>query len=284
MSAKAKQAEPKSDPLVEAVAYEAAIEAEANEIWKSLAKEVEKPTLDEALFLELRPLLRKPIPKGFIKYVPKLEKGKPYESTGVCSVQVQIERMDAVLHPPNWWSQEDYFQDGKLCKVLVCVGTRAKPLVSRSSYGGVDRGSTIGNVYKGSWTNAAKLAFARIGPGHEVYLGAADLDPDVNQQVAEQKGEKTNGEAAQTTPIGPGIATKLVQRIWKTEAAKAALRLAASHAAGGKDVGDCSTEEAAVEGLAGLTYQQAESLERWIVKKETEAEVDAPSPKESGDE
>lgn len=281
MSAQGKKAtsDPTPEALAEAKQAEAVIAAKAAEI-RGAATE-----LDPELFLKLRPLLREPIPSAFIKYVPRLEKGKPYESTGVRAVQVQIDRMDNVLTPLWWFADEEYFNEGKLARVTVTVGTPEKPLFSRSSYGGVDRGSTTGNVYKGSYTNAAKPAFARVGPGYEIYLGAADLDPDVNEQIAEQASKGAgNGQPASPAEIGPGIASKLVDRAWKVPAAKEAFRLAASHAAGGKDVGDCSTKKGAVEGIAGLTYEQAEKFERWISKKETEAEVDAPAEKKGGEE
>jgi hypothetical protein len=261
--AKASNAEQQS--LAEAIAYEAVIAEEAAQI------RGDADALDFSLFMKLRPLLLRPIPSAFIQHVPKLEKGKPYESTGVRSVQVQISRMDNVLTPMWWWEQVDYHNDGKLAKVLIGVGTRAAPLVTRSSYGGVDRGSSAGNIYKGSYTNAAKAAFARIGPGHEVYLGAADLDPDVNEGIAKEQGgaERPAKQPGSTAHIGPQIAVKMVGR--------------ASHAAGGQDIGDCSTKKGAVEGLAGLTYEQAEKLDRWLARKETASEVDE-APAEGGDD
>ncbi len=268
----------------EAIASEQEIADEAAEI-RSEANADDGLTAE--LFMKLYPLLCLPIPSGFIQTIPPTE-GKPYESTGVRSVQVQIDRMNNVLTPLWWWYDEHFEDGGKLALVTVIVGNRfhkeehREIMVRRTSHGGVGRGSGSGNIYKGSFTNAAKLAIARVGPGHEVYLGAADLDPDVNREVAEQK-VASNGAPAADSHIGPGIAGKLVNRAWKVASAKTSLRLAASHAAD-SDVGDCSNKKSAVEGLAGLTYEQAEKLDRWLTKKETEAEVDAPAPKESGDE
>jgi hypothetical protein len=51
----------------------------------------------------------------------------------------------------------------------------------------VNRGSTQGNLRKGSFTNAAKQALARIGPAHEVYIGVTDHDPDVDEEAAKQQ-------------------------------------------------------------------------------------------------
>jgi hypothetical protein len=167
-------------------AMEAAIASEA-EI-ADRAKEIRKgeSSLTESLFMDLWPLLCKPIPEGFLSTVPKTT-GKPYDSTGVRSVQVQIDRMNNVLSPPWWNDRVEYHENGKLAHVTIVVGYSSMnlmPVLTREAWGGVDRGSTLGNVYKGSYTNAAKLAFARVGPGHEIYIGTTDFDPDVNKQVA----------------------------------------------------------------------------------------------------
>ncbi len=172
------------NPLATALAFEAELAVEAAELRGDATE------LNHALMMKLWPLLKRPIPPGFIQSVGAVT-GKPYESTGVKSVQVLIDRMDAVLTPLGWWEQKTFEDGGKLAHVTVFVGSdRENPLFSRDSHGGVDRGSTVGNVYKGSYTNAAKLAFARVGPGHEIYLGAADLDPDTNETVAKaQEGD-----------------------------------------------------------------------------------------------
>lgn len=180
--------------LADAIAYEESIAEEARGAWAEWREENgDSPYLTASLLNTLLPLLRRPIPAGFIKYVPKLEKGKPYESTGVSNVQVQINRMDNVLGPINWGWTEDYQNNGQLCRVTVWVGEpeggEGPPLLQRSSYGGVDRGSTTGNVYKGSFTNAAKRALAMVGPGNEVYLGAADFDPDTDEDAANEQGK-----------------------------------------------------------------------------------------------
>lgn len=249
------------DPaLAEAIAYEQQIAEEAAAI-RGDAQE-----LTPELYMKLWPLLRRPIPAGFIQTVPQTT-GKPYDSTGIKSVQVCIDRMDNVLTPLWWRDEVEYENDGKLATVTVVVGGGGNlqaPLVKRSSRGGVERGSTTGNVYKGSYTNAAKLAFARVGPGHEVYLGATDFDPDVDPDAAEQAEREAGKEPA---TVGTDIAGKLIDRAWKIEAAKKNLQLAASHAAG-RDVGDCSTKAKAVKALGSLTYPQGEQLERWIAKKE----------------
>lgn len=173
-----------------------------------LAQALEAETIngDEALLIRagqpltpyvlecLRGCLMAPIPGAFIVEEPPV-KGKPYASTGISSVQVQIDRLNYVLGPTNWLDNAHFEDSGKVCRVTLMVlglgGSPALPdgvITQRSSYGGVNQASTEGNRYKGSYTNAAKLAIARLGPGHEIYVGAADLDPDTNPEIAEIQG------------------------------------------------------------------------------------------------
>jgi hypothetical protein len=176
-----------TDPRSEAVASEHEIAKEAETI------RGDATVLSDAMFLKLLPLLRRPIPEGFIQTIGQV-KGKPYDSTGIKSVQAQIDRMDAVL-TPLWWNSSVVYQDeGRLAHVVVRVQQgEGRVLCEREAWGGVDRASTAGNLYKGSYTNAAKQAFARIGPGHEVYLGVTDLDPDVNEQAAAEQAKVPGG-------------------------------------------------------------------------------------------
>lgn len=271
------------DPLQEAITYEASIAAEAKEIRGDAVE------LTPKLFLDLYPLLCKPIPGGFIQTIPPT-KGKPYESTGIKSVQVQIDRMNNVLTPLWWRDLVDYEKDGKLAKVTVLVGDSQKPnlepLASGSSYGGVGQASSEGNLYKGSYTNAAKIAFARVGPGHEVYLGAADLDPDVNQEVADAPPAASgNGRAAPQAKIGIDIARQIVERAGEIPNAVNNLRLSASHIIGA-DVGELEGPGEAAEKLAeSLTFPQAERLQNWIERKAKEEEnlvPDDPAPSAAG--
>lgn len=181
--------EPTADELAAALRSEAQIAAEAAVI------RANAEALTPALWADLRPKLMLPIPGAFIVSI-SLGKGKPYASTGIGSVEVQRARMDAVLSPFWWWEEPRYLNDaGTLCEVTVFIGhDRERPLWWRRARGGVDRGSTLGNVHKGTYTNAAKLAFARVGPGHEVYVGAADLDPDTDPDAAEQQASDAPGD------------------------------------------------------------------------------------------
>lgn len=246
------------DPRALAVAGEHAIADEAAGI------RADATELTPELFLKLWPLLRRPIPAGFIQSVGKTQ-GKPYPSTGVRSVQVLIDRMNNVLTPLWWWDEVSYEDGGTIAYVTVCVGDAATrtSMFDRSSAGGVDRGSTAGNIRKGSYTNAAKRAFAAVGPGHEVYLGTTDLDPDVDEDAA-----GAQGPTADASTVGTGIAGKLVDRIWKLDTAvKGKLRLAVSHAAKA-DVGEVNTKAKATKAIAALSYPAAEQLDRWITRKE----------------
>lgn len=191
-----------TSPLAEAIAYEQAIADEAKEL------RADSP-LDGELFLKLLPLLRRPIHSAHIVDTPAV-KGKPYESTGIKSVQVQFDRMDAVL-TPLWWRYSDTYEaEGALCHVAVSVGLpNQSPLVMRSSWGGVNQASTMGNRYKGSFTNAAKLALARVGPGHEVYVGATDFDPDVDPDAA--KAQATGSSDNLAKPMQPNAIERVVK-------------------------------------------------------------------------
>lgn len=232
--------------------------------------------LTPKLFLDLLPLLRRPIDPGFIKTVGVVT-GKPYESTGIKSVQVQIDRMDNVLTPLWWRETREYTQDGKLCEVTIQVGNPGSPpLVERASMGGVDQGSTIGNVYKGSYTNAAKVAFARVGPGHEVYLGATDLDPDVHEQTANQQQAPAQAPGTfspEVTPISRVKARELVDAVWKV-GCEQQLPLALAHVLG-DDAGDVSTKPKATDAVQKLTAVQAAKVETWVNRKAADTPAEA---------
>lgn len=185
-------AEPTDEEKQAGFDAEAAIAAEAAEV------RGEATELTSELWLALRPLLLKPFHSSFIVALTAGE-GKPYASTGIRSVHVQQHRMDAVL-TPFWWRETITYSDGgKLCHVRIDVGTWTvaddrvwDTFFTRESWGGVDRGTGLGNLYKGSYTNAAKRAYAAIGPGQHVYMGAADLDPDTDPDAA--KAQASSGE------------------------------------------------------------------------------------------
>jgi hypothetical protein len=200
-----------ADKLREAAEYEQGI-ADAAAAVRYGATEL---TLD--LFLVLYDFLRLPIHEGYLETVTAGE-GKPYESTGIRSVQVQHDRMNSVLTPLWWQEHVAYEVDGKLCHVTVYIGRDLYGALEdrdvffdREAWGGVERGSTTGNLYKGSYTNAAKMAFARIGPGHEVYIGALDFDPDVSSDAA--KAQATRDELPPVETIDAGNFAKLRDKL-----------------------------------------------------------------------
>lgn len=244
--------QPNGDKLAEAIAHEEAIRVEADAIWT----DDERGGLDEldsSLFRRLRPLLRKPIPSGFIEHVPPTG-GKPYESTGVRSVQVQFDRLDNVLGPENWGYSAAYSEGGKLCHVVAWVGDQESPLFTRESYGGVQAGTGEGNIRKGAFTNAAKLAFARLGPGWEVYVGAADFDPDTDKAAAEQQAKPDDGATEE-----PKLTAEQAERL-AGEVEKAGLT----------DHLPSKLRGFGVDKLTDLTTQQAIKVYEWAKGGESE--------------
>lgn len=159
------------------------------------------------LLVELEPLLAAPLNPRYIEHTPPL-KGKPYASTGVRSVQVQVDRLNEVLGAAHWRVLYHYANQGQLCKAVLIVGNdlhrarldeagelvpfveagsvdavgqgvfHAEILATREGWGGHAQGRSTGDYYKGSETNALKRVIARIGPGSEVYR--LDFDDDVN--------------------------------------------------------------------------------------------------------
>lgn len=236
-----------TDPLAAAIAYEHEI--------ADMAKGIrgDSVALTPALFLELLPLLRKPIPAGFIVETDAV-KGKPYKSTGIKSLQVQIDRLDNVLTPLCWHWTTEWSDDGRTATVEVRVlDGDGKALVVRRARGGVNQASTDGNLLKGSETNAAKLAFARLGVGHEVYLGATDFDPDVDKDAAEIQTATPKVET-----LDADRASHLRDLFDANEAIDARalkIKLGALGVSGARSVN---------HGLAILTPAQADELEEWL--------------------
>lgn len=150
--------------------------------------------LTPPMLTALLPFLAAPIEDRYIETTPAT-KGKPYTSTGIRSVQVQIDRMNEVLGLGHWRVLTRYEDSGALCHATVVVGNDlaacsldatgglvvgdATVLAVRDGWGGHSRGSGRGDLYKGSETNALKRVLARFGPGAGVYR--LDFDDDVNR-------------------------------------------------------------------------------------------------------
>ena len=136
------------------------------------------------MMVELEALLEQPTPAQYVKHIGPTD-GKPYPSTGLSSNQYQLSMMNAVLGGPHWRALTHYENDGKLCKVVVIVGNQltkakltadgdldageAEVLAVREGWGAVKRGSTDGDLLKGSYTNAIKRVLAEYGAAADVY-------------------------------------------------------------------------------------------------------------------
>lgn len=229
------------DPLAIAIAYEQQIATEAAAIRAEFGD-----VLSLGLYMRLRPLLLMPIPAALIQTTEAV-KGKPYESTGIRSLQVSIDRLDNVLTPFWWGYSYEHANDGRLCHLTSWLGEKDSPLFTRESWGGVNQGSTEGNVYKGSFTNTAKRGFAEaFGVGHEVYLGATDFDPDTDLAAAEIQAE----------------GGKQPERKLSAEQAEKAAE--AIEAAGLSDALPHKLRSFGVKALTDLTYEQGFALKTWI--------------------
>lgn len=169
--------------------------------------------LTNPMLLDLSPLLHEPIDPRYIKTEQPV-KGKPYESTGITSVQVQMNRLNAILGEPHWTTLQHYEEGGTVCNVHLLVGNdlgpcklddhgvldagHAEVLARRSGKGGHQQGSTRGDLFKGSETNASKRVIARIGPGSEVYC--LDFDEDKNP-ISEEYALTSAAAVAPTTVV-----------------------------------------------------------------------------------
>src|SRR3990167_3307436 len=111
-----------------------AMEAERALFLQAAGIRGEAIALDYALLDKLYPLLCAPIPAGYIETVGKVE-GKMYETTGIRSAQVQIDRLNNVLRPWWWGYVADYNENGTTCKVTVAIGSGDNLLLDRWSYG-----------------------------------------------------------------------------------------------------------------------------------------------------
>lgn len=169
--------------------------------------------LTNPMLLDLSPLLHEPIDPRYIKTEPPV-KGKPYESTGITSVQVQVNRLNAILGEAHWTTLLHYEEGGTVCHVHLLVGNElgacelndkgrlvvnfADIIARRSGFGGHQQGSTRGDLFKGSETNAAKRTIARLGPGAEVYC--LDFDEDKNP-ISEEYALTSAAAVAPTTVV-----------------------------------------------------------------------------------
>jgi hypothetical protein len=124
-------------------------------------------------------------PDALITTEPPTE-GKPYTSTGLSSLQPQIDVMHAVFGPPHWRLRERELDDGVLDLELVIGNDLDRPdepgnrqadvLLRHRMRGSHTRGRSHGDRYKGALTNGAKRLLAMAGACADVWRFGPDPD------------------------------------------------------------------------------------------------------------
>jgi hypothetical protein len=131
-------------------------------------------------------------PDALITTEPPTE-GKPYTSTGLSSLQPQIDVMHAIFGPPHWRLREQEVEDGVLDLELVIGNdldappridsatgelreTPAEVLLRHRMRGSHTRGRSHGDRYKGALTNGAKRLLAMGGACADVWRFGPDPD------------------------------------------------------------------------------------------------------------
>lgn len=231
------------------------------------------------LLVALEPLLNEAIDPRHIKVTPPVT-GKPYESTGIRSVQVQIDRLNAVIGAPHWRKLLFYIDGGNVCHGHIIVGNKliaanvggedghlipgeADIVAHRSGWGGHSRGSNRGDLYKGSETNALKRAIAQLGPGHEVYT--LDFDEDLNPAATAPPATEPTQAALPTAASGGGEQAQLPIEDAATELTKILaidddLSSLRAEVHKGMQLFDMTTEDRLERFRANQTKEQLEQL------------------------
>jgi hypothetical protein len=131
-------------------------------------------------------------PEALITTEPPTE-GKPYTSTGLSSLQPQIDVMHAIFGPPHWRLREREIEDGVLDLELVIGNdldappqidpatgeareTPVEVLLCHRMRGSHTRGRSHGDRYKGALTNGAKRLLAMSGACADVWRFGPDPD------------------------------------------------------------------------------------------------------------
>jgi len=131
-------------------------------------------------------------PEALITTEPPTD-GKPYTSTGLSSLQPQIDVMHAIFGPPHWRLHEREIEDGVLDLELVIGNDLDAParvdaatgevrqspsevLLRHRMRGSHVRGRSHGDRYKGALTNGAKRLLAMGGACADVWRFGADPD------------------------------------------------------------------------------------------------------------
>jgi hypothetical protein len=159
--------------------------------------------LTSSILRQLEPLMYTRIPEEYLHFSPQTT-GKPYDSTGIRSLQVQVDLANAVLGAAHWRLLTYYpikgdRPDPTTCHAWVIIGSNLQPaevapdgdsveangatiLAARDGWGGIKRGNHEGDERKGSQTNAAKRALAHAGFGANVYR--LDFDEELVDGMA----------------------------------------------------------------------------------------------------
>jgi len=138
-----------------------------------------------------------PTPERLVKTSPPVT-GKPYASTGLTSLQPQIEMANAIYGEAHWrwWIEPSADTDGTYLVTLLignhlhdiveitgegemrASGPDTEVLVSHTLLGSNPNGSNPANKMKGALTNAGKRLLATVGCCGDVYRFDGDGDPD----------------------------------------------------------------------------------------------------------
>lgn len=186
-----------------------------------------------SLLRALEELLYSPIPPRFIEETPPGD-GHPFPMTGIKSVQVQLDRLTAVLGMEHYRVLLHYRDNGVICKSMVVVGndlqwcrldeqgqlipftvlapgTESKQAIVKEAevlkvvegMGGWKRGTNPGDTWKGAETNGLKRVIARLGPGAEVY--SQDFEDNPRMPEYRPTAADTVGTPEGTQVQEPGI-------------------------------------------------------------------------------
>lgn len=256
------------------------------------------------LLRDLEPIFGVRIPEEYLLHSDKTE-GKPYESTGLRSVQVQLDIANAVLGGAHWRLLTHY-PDGNdhVCHAWVIFGndlSKAKLsddgedveprgatiFVQRDGWGGVKRSNHSGDGRKGSKTNATKRAFSEAGIGSSVYRldfdeelveGAAPAGEPAQAQSRAQPRESSAGRSGSRGAKQPKETpeTKLAALLATDDPLKD-LRVEADKGMGllnfnvVKRLGWLEQDGQDEEGLKGLIERASNALEAQTAAEEAES-------------
>lgn len=160
-------------------------------------------------------------PERFIKTTGPVT-GKPYDSTGLASIQPQVEMANAIYGEPHWrwWPVPSADNDGTY-SVTLLIGNdlhhiqqvtvdgeiRAQSdtcevLIAHTLLGSNPNGSTPANKMKGALTNAGKRLLATVGCCGDVYRFDGDspedgLQPDTGSTGTARRSASGSGSPSE---------------------------------------------------------------------------------------